>query len=89
MDDRGGGSFVAVRRISQGLERGNTCHSSSGEYYLEFRHLCLPLLLLYIKIRIFRLRFSFAEKFSLSFSSFCFLFFILFLIYGLLFGLEV
>lgn len=34
MDDRGGGSFVAVRRISQGLERGNTCHSTSGEYYL-------------------------------------------------------
>ncbi|KAJ6872444.1 hypothetical protein NC651_031527 [Populus alba x Populus x berolinensis] len=30
MDDRGG-SFVAVRRISQGLERGNnTSHSSSG-----------------------------------------------------------
>ncbi|XP_027113399.1 ELMO domain-containing protein A isoform X2 [Coffea eugenioides] len=30
MDDRGGGSFVAVRRISQGLERGsnNTCHSA-------------------------------------------------------------
>ncbi|XP_038875760.1 ELMO domain-containing protein A-like isoform X1 [Benincasa hispida] len=31
MDDRGGGSFVAVRRISQGLERGNTCHSTSAE----------------------------------------------------------
>ncbi|PPS17349.1 hypothetical protein GOBAR_AA03213 [Gossypium barbadense] len=30
MDDRGG-SFVAVRRISQGLERGNTCHSTSAE----------------------------------------------------------
>ncbi|KAJ7950762.1 ELMO domain-containing protein A [Quillaja saponaria] len=30
MDDRGG-SFVAVRRISQGLERGNACHSSSAE----------------------------------------------------------
>ncbi|KAM5554703.1 hypothetical protein ABKV19_022889 [Rosa sericea] len=31
MDDRGG-SFVAVRRISQGLDgRGNTCHSSSAE----------------------------------------------------------
>ncbi|XWS32445.1 hypothetical protein CRYUN_Cryun23aG0159600 [Craigia yunnanensis] len=30
MDDRGG-SFVAVRRISQGLERGNTCHSNSAE----------------------------------------------------------
>uniref|UniRef100_A0A2C9WPN6 ELMO domain-containing protein n=1 Tax=Manihot esculenta TaxID=3983 RepID=A0A2C9WPN6_MANES len=30
MDDRGG-SFVAVRRISQGLERGsNTCQSTSG-----------------------------------------------------------
>uniref|UniRef100_A0A0R0F3T8 ELMO domain-containing protein n=1 Tax=Glycine max TaxID=3847 RepID=A0A0R0F3T8_SOYBN len=29
MDDRGG-SFVAVRRISQGLDRSNTCHSSSG-----------------------------------------------------------
>jgi hypothetical protein len=29
MDDRGG-SFVAVRRISQGLDRGNTCHSTSG-----------------------------------------------------------
>lgn len=32
MDDREG-SFVAVRRISQGLERGNgntTCHSTSG-----------------------------------------------------------
>ncbi|XP_022552044.1 ELMO domain-containing protein C isoform X2 [Brassica napus] len=28
MDDRGG-SFVAVRRISQGLERGNVYHSSS------------------------------------------------------------
>ncbi|XWS77333.1 hypothetical protein CRYUN_Cryun01aG0252000 [Craigia yunnanensis] len=30
MDDREG-SFVAVRRISQGLERGNTCHSTSAE----------------------------------------------------------
>ncbi|KAE8720752.1 autophagy-related protein 3-like [Hibiscus syriacus] len=30
MDDRGG-SFVAVRRISQGIERGNTCHSTSAE----------------------------------------------------------
>lgn len=29
MDDRGG-SFVAVRRISQGLERGSDCHSTSG-----------------------------------------------------------
>ncbi|KAF8019556.1 hypothetical protein BT93_G0291 [Corymbia citriodora subsp. variegata] len=29
MEDRGG-SFVAVRRISQGIERGNTCHSTSG-----------------------------------------------------------
>ncbi|CAA3013078.1 Hypothetical predicted protein [Olea europaea subsp. europaea] len=31
MDDRGGGSFVAVRRISQGLDRGNNCHSTSAE----------------------------------------------------------
>ncbi|KAL8062353.1 hypothetical protein ABFX02_02G141100 [Erythranthe guttata] len=34
MDDRGGGgggSFVAVRRISQGLDRGNACHSTSVE----------------------------------------------------------
>ncbi|KAL9245238.1 hypothetical protein vseg_018913 [Gypsophila vaccaria] len=34
MDDRGGGgggSFVAVRRISQGLDRGVAYHSSSGE----------------------------------------------------------
>lgn len=30
MDDRGG-SFVAVRRISQGLDRGNSCHSTSAE----------------------------------------------------------
>ncbi|KAK6918668.1 ELMO domain [Dillenia turbinata] len=30
MDDRGG-SFVAVRRISQGLDRGNACHSTSAE----------------------------------------------------------
>ncbi|CAA0842451.1 ELMO/CED-12 family protein [Striga hermonthica] len=33
MDDRGGGgggSFVAVRRISQGLDRGSSCHSTSG-----------------------------------------------------------
>ncbi|CAI0548383.1 unnamed protein product [Linum tenue] len=31
MEDRGG-SFVAVRRISQGLDRGNSdCHSSSAE----------------------------------------------------------
>uniref|UniRef100_A0A2N9ILA9 ELMO domain-containing protein n=1 Tax=Fagus sylvatica TaxID=28930 RepID=A0A2N9ILA9_FAGSY len=30
MDDRGG-SFVAVRRISQGLERGNTCQTTSAE----------------------------------------------------------
>ncbi|KAK9120976.1 hypothetical protein Syun_018593 [Stephania yunnanensis] len=30
MDDRGG-SFVAVRRISQGLERGGDCHSTSAE----------------------------------------------------------
>ncbi|XP_052170806.1 uncharacterized protein LOC127787017 isoform X3 [Diospyros lotus] len=32
MDDQGG-SFVAVRRISQGLDRGNACHSTSD---LEF-----------------------------------------------------
>ncbi|KAL0373507.1 UNVERIFIED_CONTAM: ELMO domain-containing protein A [Sesamum radiatum] len=33
MDDRGGGggSFVAVRRISQGLDRGSACHSTSAE----------------------------------------------------------
>ncbi|CAN6836922.1 unnamed protein product [Brassica oleracea var. botrytis] len=31
MDDRGGGSFVAVRRISQSLERGNVYHSSSSD----------------------------------------------------------
>ncbi|KAL3651138.1 hypothetical protein CASFOL_007541 [Castilleja foliolosa] len=31
MDERGGGSFVAVRRISQGLDRGNACHSTSVE----------------------------------------------------------
>ncbi|RHN38401.1 hypothetical protein MtrunA17_Chr0c29g0494041 [Medicago truncatula] len=31
MDDRGG-SFVAVRRISQGLDRGNAYHSSSAEF---------------------------------------------------------
>jgi len=31
MDDRGGGSFVAVRRISQGLDRGNPCQSTSAE----------------------------------------------------------
>lgn len=30
MDDRGG-SFVAVRRISQGLDRSSTCHSNSAE----------------------------------------------------------
>ncbi|KAK6920394.1 ELMO domain [Dillenia turbinata] len=30
MEDRGG-SFVAVRRISQGLDRGNACHSTSAE----------------------------------------------------------
>uniref|UniRef100_A0A0D3BWP3 ELMO domain-containing protein n=1 Tax=Brassica oleracea var. oleracea TaxID=109376 RepID=A0A0D3BWP3_BRAOL len=30
MDDRGGGSFVAVRRISQSLERGNVYDSSSS-----------------------------------------------------------
>ncbi|KAJ0054663.1 hypothetical protein Pint_00084 [Pistacia integerrima] len=30
MDERGG-SFVAVRRISQSLDRGNTCHSTSAE----------------------------------------------------------
>ncbi|KAD4982625.1 hypothetical protein E3N88_19296 [Mikania micrantha] len=34
MDDRGGGgggSFVAVRRVSQGLDRSNTCQTSSAE----------------------------------------------------------
>ncbi|XP_051122604.1 uncharacterized protein LOC127245645 [Andrographis paniculata] len=30
MDDRGEGSFVAVRRISQGLDRGSACHSASS-----------------------------------------------------------
>ncbi|GMH21635.1 hypothetical protein Nepgr_023477 [Nepenthes gracilis] len=30
MDDRSG-SFVAVRRISQGLDRGSTCHSTSAD----------------------------------------------------------
>ncbi|KAL3833055.1 hypothetical protein ACJIZ3_007791 [Penstemon smallii] len=29
MDDRGGGSFVAVRRISQGLDREGSCHTSA------------------------------------------------------------
>ena len=41
MDDRGG-SFVAVRRISQGLERGNTCHSTSGTFlFAHFLELSL------------------------------------------------
>ncbi|XP_057805484.1 uncharacterized protein LOC131020587 isoform X1 [Salvia miltiorrhiza] len=33
MDDRGGGgeSFVAVRRMSNGLDRGSACHSTSAE----------------------------------------------------------
>ncbi|XP_022843550.1 ELMO domain-containing protein A-like isoform X1 [Olea europaea var. sylvestris] len=31
MDDRGGGSFVAVRRISSSLGRGNSYHSTSAE----------------------------------------------------------
>ncbi|KAL6557302.1 hypothetical protein OROMI_017652 [Orobanche minor] len=34
MEDRGGGgggSFVAVRRIAQGIDRGSACHSTSGE----------------------------------------------------------
>ncbi|KAK9051494.1 hypothetical protein SSX86_028121 [Deinandra increscens subsp. villosa] len=34
MDDRGssgGGSFVAVRRVSQGLDRSNTCQTTSAE----------------------------------------------------------
>lgn len=38
MDDRGG-SFVAVRRISHGLERANgnsTCHSTSGIFLSLF-----------------------------------------------------
>ncbi len=35
MDDRGG-SFVAVRRISQGLERGNTCQTTSGNFFFFF-----------------------------------------------------
>lgn len=39
MDDRGGGgggSFVAVRRISQGLDRGGACHST-GIIFFPFR----------------------------------------------------
>ncbi|KAL6513544.1 hypothetical protein OROGR_021030 [Orobanche gracilis] len=33
MEDRGGGggTFVAVRRIAQGIDRGSACHSTSGE----------------------------------------------------------
>lgn len=31
MDDRGGGSFVAVRRISQGLDRSTGYHSTSAD----------------------------------------------------------
>jgi len=34
MEDRGGGSFVAVRIISHGLERSNTCNATSGIYFL-------------------------------------------------------
>ncbi|KAL6560397.1 hypothetical protein OROGR_003956 [Orobanche gracilis] len=30
MEDRGGGSSVAVRRIAQGIDRGSACHSISG-----------------------------------------------------------
>lgn len=29
--DENGASFVAVRRLSQGLDRGGGCHSSSGD----------------------------------------------------------
>lgn len=38
MDERGGegGSFVAVRRISQGLDRGSACHST-GIFLFPFR----------------------------------------------------
>ncbi|MFS7889219.1 hypothetical protein Hanom_Chr00s000003g01604371 [Helianthus anomalus] len=32
MDDRGGGSFVAVRRVSpQGVDRSNTCQTTSAQ----------------------------------------------------------
>ncbi|XP_042061863.1 ELMO domain-containing protein C-like [Salvia splendens] len=36
MDDRGGegGSFVAVRRISQGLDQGTACHSTGSSAWL-------------------------------------------------------
>jgi hypothetical protein len=50
MDDRGG-SFVAVRRISQGLERGNnTCHSSSGNLVLTFSLSVNVLFLLFFRV---------------------------------------
>lgn len=40
MDDRGGGgSFVAVRRISQGLDRGTACHST-GKFLIIFAPIC-------------------------------------------------
>ncbi|QCD92460.1 ATP-binding cassette [Vigna unguiculata] len=37
MDDRGG-SFVAVRRISQALDRGNACHSTSDRVFASHGH---------------------------------------------------
>ena len=41
MEDRvggGGGSFVAVRRISHGLDRSNTCNTTSGIFLIVQRH---------------------------------------------------
>ena len=47
MDDRGsGGSFVAVRRVSQGFDRGNTCHSSSGMLFTLFLCICVCVFIL-------------------------------------------
>lgn len=46
MDDKGGegGSFVAVRRISQGLDRGTACHSTGIFLFFPFRLVCYGVL---------------------------------------------
>ena len=71
MDDRGG-SFVVVRRISQGLERGNTYYSTSGTFFFaHFLQLSLS------RIYLVSLFLSLENSFSLSLFEWFFLYFIL------------
>lgn len=76
MDDRGGGtggggSFVAVRRISPSIDRGNTCPSTSGDFLASLDQHCLCITIMAARSR--SLNHSFVWRYAFASAYLCFL----------------